>query len=187
MKYWFNKIIGAVINAKLGLISFTVNFSIVYYLNHEFGMAQAIQAGFTGGLGSFFMGGIFGRLSERFSEIKNPLVAYPLGSVVPTLLAYTFIFAAHVAFGTPRAEMSSLVPMFISMFINTPATMFMLRRGYFRQNQEKPAVKDRVWKKKQEKRKRKEAKRMEQNGADEVTSSMPPAQEPDKVNTEGKE
>ena len=159
VKYWFNKIIGAVINAKLGLISFAVNFSIVYYVNHEFGFAQALQAGLTGGLGSFFMGGIFGRLSERFSEIRNPLIAYPLGSVVPTLLAYTFIFAAHVVTGTPRAEVSSIVPMLISMFINTPATMFMLRRGFFRQNQEKPAVKDKVWDKKQEKKRRKEEKK----------------------------
>jgi hypothetical protein len=155
---WSKKTIDAVINAKLGLVAFAINFAIVYWVNHNYGFLEASWAGVKGGLSAFILGGIFGRMSERFSEISNPWLAYPLGSVIPTLLAYSIILPMHWFTGTPKPVMSTLLPMLQSMFINTPSTIFVLRRGFLRQNVKKPAVKDRIWLKRQEK------KLMQQNG-----------------------
>lgn len=145
----FTRLWGEVINAKLGLLSFTTNFLIVFWVNHEHGLVLALITGFKDGLAKFFLGGFFGRLTERFSEIRSPFLAYPLGSIIPTCLAYVLYFTMHATTGTPEPIMSTLVPMAVSMFINTPTTIFILRRGYFRQNTSKPAVKDRVWTKRQ--------------------------------------
>lgn len=142
-----------VINAKLGLLSFTINFAIVYWVNSEFGFLLASISAFKDGLGKFFLGGFFGRISERFSEIRNPFLAYPLGSVVPTVMAYSFFFLMHYFTATPEPFRSTIYPMAVSMFISTPTTIFVLRRGYMRQNMKKPAVKDRgVWIKKQQRK-----------------------------------
>jgi hypothetical protein len=149
VRYWIKRIWDEVINAKLGLLSFSINFAIVYWVNHEHGFTLAFISAFKDGLGKFFLGGFFGRISERFSEIRNPLLAYPLGSVIPTILAYTLFFFMHFFTATPEPTRSTLYPMMFSMFISTPTTIFVLRRGFMRQNKRKPAVKDRVWHKRQ--------------------------------------
>jgi len=138
----FLKLYFEIHNWKLGLISFTINLAIVYWVNREFGVIAAGLAGVKHGFTAFILGGFFGRITERFSEIRSPWLAYPLGSVVPTLLAHIVIFAMHFTTGTPLPIESTLVPMAISMFFNTPATIFVLRRGFFRINTAKPAVKD---------------------------------------------
>lgn len=152
LRKWFKRFADEVINAKLGLVAFTINFAIVYWVNRDFGFAAASWSGIKGGASAFILGGIFGRMSERFSEIPNPWLAYPLGSVVPTVLAYIIIFSMHWFTGTPKPIMSTILPMLQSMFINTPSTIFVLRRGFLRQNVKKPAVKDKVWIKRQQKR-----------------------------------
>lgn len=146
---------GEVINAKLGLLSVAINFSIVYWVNHEFGIIAAGLAASKDGLSKFLVGGFFGRITERFSEIRNPLLAYPLGAFVPTVIAYTLFFIMHATTGTPLPLQSTIYPMMLSMFVNTPTTIFVLRRGYLRQNQRRPAVKDRVWEKRQERKRAK--------------------------------
>lgn len=131
-------------NWKLGLLSFAINFVLVYLVNREFGWFAAGLAGVKHGVTAFCLGGFFGRITERFSEIRNPLLAYPLGSVVPTVIAHALLFIMHYTTGTPLPLESTLVPMAISMFVNVPATIFVLRRGFFRVNRSKPAVKDRT-------------------------------------------
>lgn len=147
--------IGEVINTKLGLLSVAVNFSIVYWVNHEYGLIAAGLAASKDGLSKFLVGGFFGRITERFSEIRSPFLAYPLGAFVPTVMAYTLFFIMHATTGTPLPLQSTIYPMMLSMFVNTPTTIFVLRRGYLRQNQRKPAVKDRVWEKRQERKRAK--------------------------------
>ena len=148
--YWIKRIWGEIINAKLGLLSFAINFGLVYWANYEHGILLASISAAKDGFTKFFAGGFFGRISERFSEIRNPLLAYPLGSIVPTIIAYSLFFIMHFTTATPEPIKSTLYPMLFSMFISTPTTIFILRRGYMRQNQRKPAVKDRVWDKRQE-------------------------------------
>jgi hypothetical protein len=131
-------------NWKLGILSFFINFGLVYWVNRKYGWVAAGLAGVKHGVTAFGLGGFFGRITERFSELRNPLLAYPLGAVVPTVIAHVFIFAMHYTTGTPLPIESTLVPMAMSMFINTPATIFVLRRGFFRVNRTKPAVKDRT-------------------------------------------
>lgn len=148
--YWIKRIWGEIINAKLGLLSFAINFALVYWANFEHGVLLASISATKDGFIKFFAGGFFGRISERFSEIRNPLLAYPLGSIVPTIIAYSLFFIMHFTTATPEPVKSTLWPMLFSMFISTPTTIFVLRRGYMRQNKKKPAVKDRVWVKRQE-------------------------------------
>jgi hypothetical protein len=143
--YWLKRIWDEIINAKLGLMSFGINFGIVYWVNHEHGLIIALISAFKDAIGKFFVGGFFGRISERFAEIRNPLLAYPLGSVVPTVIAYSLFFVLHSTTMTPEPTKSTIYPMLFSMFISTPTTIFVLRRGFMRQNTRKPAVKDRVW------------------------------------------
>jgi len=131
-------------NWKLGLLSFAINFFLVYWVNREFGWLAAGLAGAKHGVTAFCLGGFFGRITERFSEFRNPLLAYPLGSIVPTVIAHALLFIMHYTTGTPLPLESTLVPMAISMFLNAPATIFVLRRGFFRVNRTKPAVKDRT-------------------------------------------
>ena len=138
----FIKLYFEVHNWKLGLLSFGINFIAVYWVNREFGLVAAGLAGVKHGITAFFLGGFFGRITERFSELRNPFLAYPLGAIVPTVLAHVPIYLMHYFTGTPLPLASTLVPMAISMFANTPATIFVLRRGFFRVNKSKPAVKD---------------------------------------------
>jgi glycosyltransferase involved in cell wall biosynthesis len=150
IRKWVKRVVDELINAKLGLVAFSINFALVYWVNRDFGFAAAAWSGIKGGASAFFLGGFFGRMSERFSEMPNPWLAYPLGSVIPTILAYSIILPMHWLTGTPKPFLSTLLPMFQSMFINTPSTIFVLRRGFLRQNRRKPAVKDKIWLKRQE-------------------------------------
>ena len=170
--YWIKRIWGEIINAKLGLLSFAINFALVYWANYEHGILLASISAAKDGFIKFFAGGFFGRISERFSEIRNPLLAYPLGSIVPTIIAYSFFFIMHFTTATPEPVKSTLWPMLFSMFISTPTTIFVLRRGYMRQNKRKPAVKDRVWLKRQARMREKKEAELKQQDLDavEITS-----------------
>ncbi len=64
-------------------------------------------------------------------------------------MAYTLYFIMHTTTGTPKPVESTLYPMLVSLFLTSPTTTYILRRGYMRQNKSRPAVKDRTWKKKQ--------------------------------------
>lgn len=129
-------------NYKLGMLSATAQGAIVYYVNHKYGFDDAFLAALKEGLGSFFFGGFFGRLTERFSEIRNPLIAYPLGMVVPTVIAHSLIGVIHYTTGTPVPFWSTVIPAMMSMFVYTPATIFVLRRGLFRINKSRPSIRE---------------------------------------------
>jgi hypothetical protein len=137
-------------NYKLGMLSALAQGAVVYYINHKFGLVAALLAALKEALGSFIAGGFFGRITERFSEIDKWYVAYPLGMVVPTVIAHSLIGVVHYTTGTPVPLWSTVIPMMISMFVYTPATIFVLRRGLFRVNKSKPSVRERRMKARKE-------------------------------------
>ena len=135
-----------VLNPKLGLLSVVaqlVQGGVVFLVNTDADLVAALLAAAKQIFFSFFWGGFFGRIAERFAEIKSPLLAYPLGSAVPTLMAYTLMFFVHLFTATPRPLVSTILPMLISMFIYNPITIFVLRRGFFRTYKSRPTVKER--------------------------------------------
>ena len=135
-----------VLNPKLGLLSVVaqlVQGGVVFLVNTDADLLSALLAAAKQVFFSFFWGGFFGRIAERFAEIKNPLLAYPLGSAVPTLMAYTLMFLVHFFTSTPKPLLSTILPMLISMFIYNPITIFVLRRGFFRTYKSRPTVKER--------------------------------------------
>ena len=130
-------------NYKLGLLSAFAHGVIVYFVNHKYGFLPSFLAALKGGLGSFFTGGFFGRITERFSEIEKPYFAYPLGMVVPTCIAYSIIGLIHYTTYTPVPFWSTVLPGALSMFVYNPITIFVLRRGLFRVNTAKPSIRER--------------------------------------------
>lgn len=122
-------------NYKLGLLSFSINFFPVFAYQLwkvKSGFLIAGSVGLKQGFAAFWLGGFFGRITERFSEIPNPWLAYPLGCFVPTVLAHVLYAMMHMLTATPEPIESTLVSMTVSMLVYTPVTIFVLRRGFFK-------------------------------------------------------
>lgn len=84
--------------------------SVVYYVNHEHGVAGATTAALKQATYTFFAGGYMMRLNERITRAVNPAALGVLAGVLGAGgLAVTLTFLVHSLRGTPE-PLNSTIP-----------------------------------------------------------------------------
>ncbi len=86
---------------------------IVFFINYDHGVSEALIAALKQGLYTFLAGGTMMRISENLSIRFKPAFTSILAAVViPTVLAVSFTFIIHSAKGTPE-PLNSTIPTMI--------------------------------------------------------------------------
>ena len=126
-----NKVYHIAFNAKLAGISAVTNGVIAVGVNYSSGTLEALAAGGTQALASFFSTGFTGRLCQHFSPIENRFASYFLGSIIPasSTLAVSYLF--HRINGTDELAATLIAPVAIS-YTTSFITNYITRLGYLR-------------------------------------------------------
>jgi hypothetical protein len=83
---------------------------IVFFINYDHGLTEALIAALKQGFYTFLAGGTMMRISENLSiRFQSVMVSISLAVVIPTILAVTFTFIIHSAKGTPE-PLNSTIP-----------------------------------------------------------------------------
>lgn len=86
---------------------------IVFFINYEHGIGNALIAASKQGIYTFIAGGTMMRISENLStKFTNRVWSVLLAVVIPTLLAVGFTYIVHSAKGTPE-PLNSTIPTMI--------------------------------------------------------------------------
>lgn len=125
----------SVFNWKLGIVSALFNGPAVVYANWEHALAESLRAGLVQALLSAGSTGITARVAQHLSDgIRNPVLAYFLGSTIPGTMTFGFSAFTHWLNGTPELLASSLWPTFLScstsLCVNFAARNLAHRRGF---------------------------------------------------------
>ena len=87
--------------------------TIVFFINYDHGLSEALVAALKQGLYTFLAGGTMMRISENLSIRFKPAYASILaGVLIPTFLAVSFTYIIHSAKGTPE-PLNSTIPTMI--------------------------------------------------------------------------
>jgi len=116
-------------NPKFAAISAVVNGAIAFGVNREHEGLEMLAAGGTQAIVSFISTGFTARLVQHFSPIKNRIISYSLGSLVPAAATFVMSYVGHEINGTPELLESCIAPVFIS-YTTSHVTNFITRRGY---------------------------------------------------------
>lgn len=85
---------------------------IVFFINYDYGLIEALVAALKQGLYTFLAGGTMMRISENLSiRFHNAMVSIFLAVIIPTILAVIFTFIIHSAKGTPEPFNSTIPTM----------------------------------------------------------------------------
>ena len=91
--------------------------TIVFFINSDHGVSEALIAALKQGLYTFLAGGTMMRISENLSIRFKPASLSILAAVIiPTLMAVTFTFIIHSAKGTPEPLNSTIPTMVFAPF-----------------------------------------------------------------------
>ena len=91
--------------------------TIVFFINYDHGVSEALIAALKQGLYTFLAGGTMMRISENLSIRFKPASLSILAAVIiPTLMAVTFTFIIHSAKGTPEPLNSTIPTMVFAPF-----------------------------------------------------------------------
>jgi len=91
--------------------------TIVFFINYDHGVSEALVAALKQGLYTFLAGGTMMRISENLSiRFKPAFVSILAAVVIPTLMAVTFTFIIHSAKGTPEPINSTIPTMVFAPF-----------------------------------------------------------------------
>lgn len=118
-----------VFNPKFAIISAVANGAIAAGINYQHGDLEMLAAGGAQAMASFFSTGFTARLVQHFSPIKNPVVSYFLGSLIPATTTFAISYVAHRINDTPELLESCVTPVVIS-YTTSYVTNFITRRGY---------------------------------------------------------
>ena len=116
-------------NIKFAIPSAIFNGLIAAGINSSHGSLEAITAGGTQSASSFVSTGVTSRIVQHFSPIKNRLISYTLGSVVPATITFGLSYFGHWMNETPERLESCIAPTLISLTTSL-ATNFATRKGY---------------------------------------------------------
>jgi len=118
-------------NLPLAVVSALFNGPIAAAVNSSYGPEEYIYAGLWQAFVSFFSTGVTGRVVQHFSPIKNPIVSYILGSLIPAAMTFIGSASVHYLQGTPEVLATCIVPTALSLG-SSFGTNFLTRRGYMR-------------------------------------------------------
>lgn len=89
--------------------------SIVFYVNYSFGWMMAGTAALKQATYTFFLGGIFARISEIISvKTENKWLGIMLGTLVPSCITISAVYGMHIMKGTPLPYESTLPTVFLA-------------------------------------------------------------------------
>jgi hypothetical protein len=98
---------------KMGLIGGLFLATIVFFINIDHGIENALIAALKQGIYTFLAGGLMMRIAENLSvRYKNQNISILIAVFVPTILAVAFTFIIHSAKGTPE-PLNSTIPTMI--------------------------------------------------------------------------
>lgn len=88
---------------------------IVFYVNHSFGWVMAGTAALKQATYTFFLGGVFVRISEVLSvKTENKWLGIALGTLVSSCITISAVYGMHVMKGTPLPYESTLPTVFLA-------------------------------------------------------------------------
>lgn len=127
------KILDYSFNIKFALISAPVNGIIACAVNRDYSALEIATSGGTQAISSFISTGLTARLVQHFSPIKNPLVSYSLGSLIPATATFLLSYGGHALNQTPERLESCIAPTLISL-VTSLGTNYITRAGFLRPN-----------------------------------------------------
>jgi hypothetical protein len=100
-------------------------------VNYGAGLEQAAQAASRNFVYNLLMSSAISKLTQEFSKIKNPVLAWTLGIAVPWALANTILYTAHKFGGTPKPLESLIFANAIGLVVG-PTVIYGTRKGYMK-------------------------------------------------------
>lgn len=88
---------------------------LVFIINYDHGVGNALIAAAKQGTYTFLAGGTMMRIAENLSiRFKNATLSIILAVAIPSLMAVTFTFIVHSAKGTPEPFNSTIPTMILA-------------------------------------------------------------------------